>query len=128
MNQIRVLIAEMPALHADIVKRIIGEQADMAVVGEVDVVERMGQTVDLTGIDVVLTSSAGTGPACAHHAAVWEHPWLRLVALDGDRHDAFVETRLHEWRTQGWPQNLVEVIRHAATPPHALRPHPPEPR
>ena len=93
-SQIRVLLAELPVLHADIVKRIVGEQHDMSVVGEVDAGGPVRQAVERTRPDVMLVAATGAGLPCACLELVLAHPWLRVVALDvTGRQGSFVETR-----------------------------------
>lgn len=121
MSQIRVMVTTMPPLHADIIQRIIREQPDMEIVGEVAVVEAIGAVTAQADPDVVLVSSTASDFVGASVPLVLAHPWLRVVALDTERNGSFVETRLSEWLTNAWPENLVEAIRRAATGAAATR-------
>jgi hypothetical protein len=117
MRHIRVLVAGMPTLHADIVKRIVDEQLDMSVVGEVEVGGQLREALERADADVMLVGVTGTDPRCASLGIVWEHPWLRVLALDttGRQHSP-IEIRLCGSPEETWPVGLVEAIRHGGGP------------
>jgi hypothetical protein len=112
-----VLLAELPVLHADIVKRIVGEQHDMSVVGEVDAGGPVRQAVERTQPDLMLVAATGSGLPCACLELVLAHPWLRVLALDvTGRQGSFVETRRCGWSREAWAEGLVDAIRCSAIP------------
>jgi chemotaxis response regulator CheB len=116
MRHIRVLVAGMPRLHADIIKRIVDQQLDMSVIGEVEADGRLRAAVERTDADVMLLGVTGTDPrSCL--GLIWEHPWLRVLALDttGRQHSP-IEIRLRGSPEATWPIGLVEAIRHAGEP------------
>jgi chemotaxis response regulator CheB len=116
MSHIRVLVAGMPVLHADIIRRIVGAQPDISIVGEIGAGGPDHDAVQRADPDVVLVATAAADPACACLGVVWEHPWLRVLTLDvAGLQGSFVESRLRRGR-EVWPDSLVEAIRHAAAP------------
>jgi chemotaxis response regulator CheB len=127
MDRIRVLVTAMPALHADIIRRIIGEQADMEIVGAAVTIESADAVIERTQPDVVLVTTDAPGFAGAAVPLVLAHPQVSVVAMDTERNGSFVEARLTGQLTKAWPDNLVEAIRHAtalgaAAPPGGGKP------
>jgi hypothetical protein len=116
MRHIRVLVAGMPRLHADIVKRIVDRQLDMSVVGEVEADDRLGDALERADSDVMLLGVTSGDPR-AGFGLIWEHPWLRVLALDtSGRQHSPIEIRLRGSPEATWPTDLVEAIRHAGEP------------
>lgn len=115
MDHIRVLVTAMPSLHADIIGRIIREQADMEIVGEAFTIESVGSVIERAQPDVLLVSTAAPDFAGAAVPLIFDHPRLRVVAVDTEHNGSFVEARLSEWLTKAWPDNLADAIRHAMT-------------
>ncbi len=113
MGHIRVLITAMPPLHADIIKRVIREQPDMEIVGEAATIRSIGEVIGHTQPDVVLVTTGATDLIGAAVPLVLDHPRVSVVAVDTERNGSFVETRLTEWLTKAWPDNLGDAIRHA---------------
>jgi chemotaxis response regulator CheB len=113
MDHIRVLITAMPPLNAGIIGRIIREQPDMEIVGEAATVDSIGDVIGDTHPDVVLMTTGATEFVSAAVPLVLDHPRVRVVTVDTERNGSFVETRLSEWLTKAWPDNLVDAIRHA---------------
>jgi hypothetical protein len=117
MRQIRVLVTGMPAFHADIVRRIVDEQADMSVVSDVDIRGPVGTVVEQVGADVMVVGAMSTDVRDGLLGLVWDHPPLRILALDdsGQRH-APIEIRLRASAGKTWPVVVVDAIRHAGEP------------
>jgi hypothetical protein len=118
MGHIRVLVAEMPTLHADIVRRIIAEQPDMVIVGEVGAGGPVREVVERTDPDVLLVATSGDELPCSSLALVLVRPWLRVLTLGPDSRlgSVIVETQLHDWPRDGWHERLVEAVRHEGAP------------
>jgi chemotaxis response regulator CheB len=127
MSHIRVLVAAMPALHAGIITRIVGEQPDMSIVGEVGAGGSVREAVEQTDPDVMLVTTTGSGLPCATLELVLVRPRLRVLALDlTGGQDSLVETRHRTLPRDAWPASLADAIRDgrlcgAAGPPSDRR-------
>lgn len=112
MRHIRVIVAGMSTFHADIVRRIVDEQLDMSVVAEVEAGGPIREAVERADADVVVFGAPRPDPRCPYLELVWEHPWLRVLALDttGRQHSP-VEVRLRGSAEETWPVALIEAMR-----------------
>ncbi|NRQ31943.1 hypothetical protein HII36_08830 [Nonomuraea sp. NN258] len=102
MSPIRVLVVDLPALHRDIVVRIVAEQPDMAVVGWVP---NAAEAV-LAEADVLLLN--GVGALAELLDVIRARPDLGAVIL---HRESILELR---HAMGAWPHGLIEGIRQAA--------------
>ena len=87
---IKVLIAEVPALLAAVVRQTVDEQSDMTVVGQVESPEEFRDALQWP-VDVVVTSSRGT-QLKPHFQALLFGPAplpIVMISLDGSCIDVY---------------------------------------
>jgi chemotaxis response regulator CheB len=121
MQRIRVLVTAMPALHADIIERIVREQPDMEIVGAAATIEDVGAVIDRAEPDVLLVTADAPGLVGAAVPMVLRHPRLTVIAVDAARSGLLIEARLSERTAGSWPAGLVSAIRHACGRPAGPR-------
>jgi DNA-binding NarL/FixJ family response regulator len=89
-SAIKVLIAEVPALLAAVVRQTVDEQSDMTVVGQVESPEEFRNALHQP-VDVVVTSSPGTELKAHFQALLFGRAPLPIVTIsvDGSRIDVY---------------------------------------
>lgn len=113
MRQIHVLVTAMPVFLGDVVRRILDEQDDIAIVSGDATDGSLGEMVARAGADVVIIGSSGaTDHRDGWLGLVWVHPRLRILALDDSgRRSSAIEIRLRSTAGKTWPAALVDVVR-----------------
>jgi hypothetical protein len=110
-DAIKVLIADVPALLAAVVRRTVDEQSDMRVVAEVGSPEEFGEALRQP-VDVVVTSSTPTELKAHFQALLFGPAALPIVSLslDGSCIDVYGRWRARSVGIDG----LTRLIREAA--------------
>lgn len=112
MSPIRVLVVGMATLDHDIVRRIVGDRADMMIVGTAD--GPAGVAGAVAGVDVLVLTASEPRPLSEYLGLMWTHPRLGVVAVD-----RCGPVRVFRLVGAGapelaWPDDLVRAIRAAA--------------
>jgi DNA-binding NarL/FixJ family response regulator len=119
-----VLLVGMPRMLMDIVKDIISDEEDIALVGEVAGCTRLVQAATQTRADVVVLGRTGPGGNDDYRDLLYRRPRLKVLAIAADGRRAF----LHELQPRVValgeisPASLVEAIREGAPPRPAVAP------
>jgi hypothetical protein len=115
MHQIHVLVTAMPAFLGGIVKRILDEQDDIAIVSGDATDCSLDEMVVNAGANVVIIGSSDAAMRRdGWLGLVWVHPRLRILALDDSgRRSSAIEIRLRSTAGKAWPAALVDVVRNA---------------
>ncbi len=112
MNPIRVLVADMAALDRDIVRRIVGDRADMTIVGTADGPDGVAER--LAGVDVLVLPASQPRPVCDYLDLMWTYPRLGVVAVDRGGPVRALRFACRDTPELEWPDDLVRAIRTAA--------------
>ena len=89
---IRVLLAELPPLLAELVGRAVAQQPDMELIGAWGRQEALTMVAEWSP-DVVIVPAEASGIAEAYHIAMRRHPNLKVLGVDGRQADLY-ESRL----------------------------------
>ena len=115
MPRIRVLLAELPGMLGDIIRKLLASEKDIEVVGEMaaeELLEFMGQT----RADVVILGLEDSELPAIGNQLFSEHPAVRVLGVAGDGRSTF----LYELRPykvplgEVSPKALVTAIRSVA--------------
>jgi DNA-binding NarL/FixJ family response regulator len=102
----------MPQLLSDIVREVIARQPNIAVVGEVDATEELGQAVWETGADVLICRRPGPELPDIFRQLFETHPHVAVLAIDeGDRTGSAYQLRATQSPLDVRPQGLIDAIR-----------------
>jgi DNA-binding NarL/FixJ family response regulator len=131
IEQIRIVLADLPALAADLVERVVDTQADMAVVARLDGAPDLPDLARAGEPDVVmigLADSPALPEACLPMFAA--NGALTVLGLQHDGAVAHLyRLRLeHHELGEFSPQELVTLIRRAARRSPSTEPWPATPR
>jgi hypothetical protein len=109
---IRIVLAEVPGLIADLVKEVVLAQADMRIVAEVPTANALERAAKSGGIDVVVTATASEHLPMSYQHLVFSASRIPVLAISGDgrRVDVYDRQIVREVS----PQQLVEMIRNVA--------------
>jgi hypothetical protein len=109
---IRVVLAELPGLISDLVKRALLERPDIKVVREIGATCDPGEAVEAEDFDVVVTSIHGSAIPDRYQRLVFGPPHVAVVAIsaDGRRVEAYDRKVIREVGLE----QLVDVIREVA--------------
>jgi DNA-binding NarL/FixJ family response regulator len=133
IEQIRIGLAGLPALAADLVERAVGRQTDMAVVGRVESATALLELARMTAPDVVVVGMEEPELSPDQLAVFGQHPRLIVLGLQ----NGGVLAHLYQLRPKHFElgevaaEDLIEQIRRATShPPWAStwRPTPRSPR
>jgi DNA-binding NarL/FixJ family response regulator len=108
----------------DIVKDIIADEADIALVGEVAGSTNLAQAATQARADVVVLGKAGPGGNDDYRDLLYRRPRMKVLAIAADGKRAF----LHELQPRVValgeisPASLVQAIRECAPPRAAATP------
>ncbi len=112
MSPIRVLVADMAALDRDIVRRILGDRADMTIVGTADGSDEVAD--NLAGVDVLILPASAPRPLFEYLGLMWTYPRLGLVAVDRCGPVRVLRFACRDAPELEWPDDLVRAIQAAA--------------
>ena len=122
MEPIRILLASMPRLMADIVAVGVRSQPDMCIVGTLDAVVELASEARRTRPDIVVLGLVGSDLPRVCGQLLAEHPEMRVLGIEHE--DA--EAGLYELRPRRVPLGVVsptelaDIIRIAARAPARL--------
>jgi hypothetical protein len=122
VDAIRILLAGMPRLMADIVAFGLAAEPDMLIVGSVEAVDALAVAVDATRPDFLVVGVDGEDLPVQCGPVLAEQPELRVLGIEQDR----VEAGLYELRPHRValgvmsPEELAATIRGAAGQPSRL--------
>jgi hypothetical protein len=115
---LRVLIADLPDLQADVVAKLVAAEADMVVVGRGISLTGSLTLVETLAPDVILVAAPLTEEKTAALQSLGGHPEVSVLAIDGATGTI---TRVTVFRDGGrWPSELIAAIR-TAGPSHEAR-------
>ena len=109
-----MLLADMPRMQSDLVRRMLSREPDMAVLAA-EANAPLVEAIDATAAQVLIVG-AGGGVSVSDGALLRQRPQLTVIALSGDGQSAAV-TRLAPQRTvlrDVSVERLVGAIRTAA--------------
>jgi hypothetical protein len=113
---IRVVIAGLPALPADLVHHTLSAEPDLGVVATVSEPSALAPTLRVQRTDVLVVWSAFAEFVDAALELLPRHPRLRLLILADDG-EAFIEARVLGIPALSWQQDLITAIRRPRTAP-----------
>ncbi|MBM6584218.1 hypothetical protein ILT44_28900 [Microvirga sp. BT689] len=110
-DEIKVLIAEVPALLAAVVRQAVDEESDMTVVEQVGSPEELQEALHRP-IDIVVTSSTATELAPPYQALLFRSVPLPIVAisLDGARIDIYGRASMRGVGIDGLARLIREAV------------------
>jgi hypothetical protein len=108
---IKVLIAEVPALLAAVVRQAVDEESDMTVVEQVATTEELRKALHRP-VDVVVTSSSTTALAPQFQALLFGSTALPIVVIsrDGARVDVYGRSITEGVGNDGLPHLIREAV------------------
>jgi DNA-binding NarL/FixJ family response regulator len=108
---IKVLIAEVPALLAAVVRQTVDDESDMTVVEQVGSPEELREALHRP-IDVVVTSSPTSGLGSQFQALLFGPTPLPIVtiSLDGARIDVYGRSITHGVGIEGLARLIREAV------------------
>jgi hypothetical protein len=112
MSPIRVLVVDMAVLDRDIVRHIVGDRADMAIVGTAAGPD--GVADSLAGVDVLVLPASEPQPLYAYLGLMWTYPRLGLVVVDRGGPVRVLRFACRDVPELEWPDDLVRAIQAAA--------------
>jgi DNA-binding NarL/FixJ family response regulator len=110
---IRILLVGLHGLLLGIVKGVLEEQPDMAIIGELRNHDGLLQAIADTGADLVVWALDDEQPLDRHLSVFDDHPALKVIAIRDDGRQSCL-WQLQPHRTvlgQVSPNLLVEAIR-----------------
>jgi hypothetical protein len=112
----RILLHAFESLDGDFVRRLVGGEPDMEVVGEVDADGDLVAAVASSHADVVIASTPATGLTDSCQRLLAESTKLRVFAFAPPDPGSVFELHSHERELSGevTPGTLVRTIRGAA--------------
>ena len=111
---IRILLAEITGLMAEVVNRAIRPQSDMTIVREIRSSAQLDALVPGEDFDVVVTSVSGPTIPHRYQQLVFECPHVPVIVIKGDEGRAELYDR--KLIREVAPRQLVELIREVALP------------
>jgi hypothetical protein len=111
----RILLIGLPRLLAEIVTELVGREPDLALVGAVELTPGVVSNADRLDADVAILGSHDESLIAS---LVTERPRLKILALAGDSHEAWLYSLGRERTPLGElsPEGLVAAVRRAAKP------------
>ena len=116
MEQIRVLIGDMPRMMRELVGAAVSDAPDITLVGSAQSGEPLAASLDRTTADVLIVGVPEEGFSWNVDTLLYEHPRLTLLMIGEDGRS----TALHELRPHTLalgevsPTELVDAIRASA--------------
>jgi DNA-binding NarL/FixJ family response regulator len=113
---IRIVLASLPRMFAEIVRKVLGTAPDFEVVAAVGSLEELEDALAVHDADVVVAGVAGPNGRGRFDALLRAHPAVRVFSLEGDGR----QTLLHELRPHSVllgnvsPEGLIDAIRASA--------------
>jgi DNA-binding NarL/FixJ family response regulator len=113
VERVRVVLAGLPRMLADIVHRVLTEAPDLEITHTLAEFEGLMDTLDLGDTDVVVTGHGPNGNLEQFATILRAHPSLRIFALEGDgRRAVMYELQPHSVPLGDVsPEGLIEAIR-----------------
>lgn len=115
VEQIRVILAGVPAMLREVVGAMLRDQPDMAIVAETESATHLPSLSRRTRADVIIMAADANGIPAAGRRAVNKQPHLKLIAIDSEGRGWLYELRPHEQHIPDvTPTELAVTIRSAA--------------
>ena len=113
LEQIRVLVVQMPGILGEILKKIVAEEPGMEVVDEIPNCDELLRMTSETNANVVIIGLEQSELPDACQDLFEEYPRIKLLAVVGDGRDAFAYQLRPQRVAMGavTPNDLVEAIR-----------------
>ena len=111
MAVLRVLIADLPDLQADVVARLVAAEADMVVVGRGIPARGLLGPVETLDPDVILVTAPLSEENAAAVLGLDSHPEVSILAINGATGTITRVTVVRDG--DNWPSKLVAAIRTA---------------
>ena len=113
MSRVRVMVAGMPRMLADIVRTIVASQDDLEFAGEADGIAGIARAAKGAEPDVVILGGARSVSKAEYDSLLYTWPRVRIVAIAPDgRHAAFHELRPHVTQLgEVSPATLIAALR-----------------
>jgi DNA-binding NarL/FixJ family response regulator len=113
--RMRILLAEMPRLLRDIIRREVAIHGDMEIIGTLAARESINEALLCTGADVVIVGPPRSDDRSSYTDILFQQPRLRLVALFADAREAVLYALSPEPRPIGnvSAEELVSALRSA---------------
>jgi hypothetical protein len=111
LASIRVLLAAMPAMLADIIINVIASQQGIDLVGEIASRDGLLRAAVDSRADVVVIGEAGASGHDDYHDLLRARPELRILEIAADGRSGFLVTSLGEVSAA----SLIEAIRGPAS-------------
>jgi hypothetical protein len=116
MRVVQVLLFGLPAMDAELVRRLLGAEDDMKVVAEIADPDLVPEAVELLRPQVVVAADQGAGRGPFWAGLMRRHPGLAVVLIDERQRLTVHELRLYvEVVGEAWPVGLVTTIRSTAS-------------
>jgi len=109
---IRVVIAGLPTLQADLVHHTLSTESDLTVVASVGDPRAMAPTLRVQPADVVIVWARSPRYVEASLDLLTQYPRLCLLLLADDG-DAIIEARIRTIPAQSWREDLIAAVRGA---------------
>ena len=113
MERVRVVLAGLPRMLADIVRRVLGEAPDLEVIDLSATSEDLMDSLEYHDPDVLVTGLRPKESVEQFASLLRAHPALRIFALEGDgRRAVLYELQPHTVPLGDVsPEGLIEAIR-----------------
>jgi len=120
-SPIRIVLASLPRMLGEIVRKVLGTAADLEIVDTVASLEELGSALAVHAADVVIAGVSRPDGRGKFDALLRAHPAVRVFSLESDgRETVLYELRPHSVALGNVsPEALVAAIR--ATAPAARR-------
>ena len=117
MAHIRILLAGLSRMLADIVRRVLTGSPDLEVVGTLGRLDEVAPALLRADADVLIVGLEGADAMAEFEPLLATHPYLKIFALDGDgRRAVLYELRPHSIPLgELSPQSLIDAIRSAVS-------------
>ena len=114
VSEVRVLIYGVPALHSDVIARIVSAQTDLTVVGRGTDAATLSAAIERTKPHVVLVSAAGGEQQNSMLTILAHFPEIGVLLVGADAAGLVAHTIVRVPAEGEWHTTLVKVIRTSA--------------
>ncbi|MCF7824938.1 MAG: hypothetical protein K9N35_12310 [Candidatus Marinimicrobia bacterium] len=120
MTKIKILLSSSPKLLSDVIRRLLEDQPDMQIIGEVsDPLQLLITTQDAFADAVIITPVKSNGIPRICNQLLVEHPLLKIITLDTDSDSAFYYRLNHKRLKFQAPSGfaILSILRGDSIPP-----------